>query len=875
MVPDEEAQQSTEYNYGLSVDATNLHLGRPSLASSKPTSNPETASTLSAPKATSNHPGSKPSSNGKVAIPRSRSGIAPKYSRRVPRACESCRQRKTKCSGDTPVCRQCRELRVSCHYPVGWREKTKKQVEKLSEKAQDYENLLKDLGGLVESRTADRIRILLDKYGQDVEYSSNSNPSHSVTPQDDLPDADDPSSPSSIGSLEAIDRVEEDLNRNENSRATGYMGKNSEVTWMQRLQREAEHRSQGLPGSLEPGQSKRQDEDLALHAVNYHLDDLGISAPGPVDTYAVPPRSQADHYFDSFLRTVHPFFPIISRPLFSAQYKTFFDSNAQPGDKWLAILNMIFAIGAKHATLIEAPWRGDDKDHLVYLTRARILSMNGDVLFSHPDLQQVQVEGLIAFYLLASDQINRAWRISALAVRSAITLGINMKSSSPTTPNVAKEARYRVWWCLYTFEHLLGIMTGRATCILDGICTTPLPIPFEEEEMHEAPAAELLNNSVTRDERINRVMASAWVRHMPLNPTGGKEAIHANRDRYNSWVKSVHINAGLCHLYYCDLAVVVQEIVNKVYSVDCVLVPWTHIENRIGELRARIDVWFYSLPPGLDFTKKEDEGPERLRYKLALAFHYYSARITLGRPCLCRRDARKKTPSESSTFSHDMAEITLESAKLMLDLIPDEPNALQLYEISPWWCVLHYLMQAATVLLLEISFGCVHMPDEEKTFVALAKKATRWLYTMSEHSIASRRAWQLCDVSLRRLAEGMKFDVSDMPVNTYQPAPTTTFSNTNPQESHQTIAPAATGLWNPTMDELDFTSSLHHNVGTDMLNYPSFSTMPTSDPVASLSAESQIADDLYFPYDPISGEFIRSFFPQANEELPWDQEQQA
>jgi hypothetical protein len=33
-------------------------------------------------------------------------------------------------------------------------------------------------------------------------------------------------------------------------------------------------------------------------------------------------------------------------------------------------------------------------------------------------------------------------RISALAVRSAITLGINMKSSSPNTPDISKEARY-------------------------------------------------------------------------------------------------------------------------------------------------------------------------------------------------------------------------------------------------------------------------------------------------------------------------------------------------------------------------------------------------------------------------------------------------
>ncbi|KAJ5722541.1 hypothetical protein N7488_000576 [Penicillium malachiteum] len=809
-------------------------------------------------------------SNAKVAIPRHRVGVAPRYNRRVPRACESCRQRKTKCSGDTPVCRQCRELRATCNYPVGWKERTKKQVEKLTEKAQDYESLLKDLGNIVESRTADRIKSLLDKHGLDVEYSSNSNPSHSVTPQDDAAEPDEPSSPSSIGSLEAIDRVEEDLNRNEHSRATGYMGKNSEVTWMQRLQREAEHRSQGLPGSLEPGQSKRQDDDLALHAVNYHLDDLDISAPGPVDIYALPSRKQADHYFDDYLRTVHPFFPIINRPLFTAQYKKFFDSDAQPGEKWLAILNMIFAIGAKHSHLIEAPWRGEERDHLTYLTRARILSMNGDVLFSHPDLQQVQVEGLIAFYLLSSDQINRAWRISSLAVRSAITLGINMKSSSPTTPNISKEARYRVWWCLYTFEHLLGIMTGRATCILDGICTTPLPLPFAEEDLSEPAAAELLNNTVIRDERINTVMASAWVRHMPLNPTGGKEATHTSRARDNSWVKSLPVNAGLCHLYYCDLAVVTQEIVNKVYSVDCVMVPWAHIENRIGELRSRIDLWYHSLPATLDFTKKEDEGPERLRYKLALAFHYYSARITLGRPCLCRRDAQKKDPAEKSTFSHDMAELTLESANLMLDLIPDEPNAIQLYEIAPWWCILHYLMQAATVLLLELSFGCVHMPDEEKLFIALAKKSIRWLFDMSEHSIASRRAWQLCDISLRRLSMGMKFDISDIPEYAYQAAPTSTLNFDNPQESTTELVPPSSGLWNPQLEDLSLASQ-DSAFGTDHYNsLPSFSEVPTSDPMATLS-ENQVTDDMYFPYDPISGEFIRSFFPYSNEEMNLDQ----
>lgn len=460
----------------------------------------------------------------------------------------------------------------------------------------------------------------------------------------------------------------------------------------------------------------------------------------------------------------------------------------------------------------------------------------------------------------------RAWRISALAVRSAITLGINMKNSSTDTPNISKEARYRVWWCLYTFEHTLGIMTGRATCILDAVCTSPLPVPFEEDHLSEPAAVEMLNDSTLRDERINRVMASAWVRLMPLNPAGGKDATDTSHERDNSWVKSLPFNFGLCHLYYCDLAVISQEIVNKVYSVDCVMVPWAHIENRIGELRSRCDLWYSSLPPSLDFTRTNDEGPDILRSKLALAFLYYSARITLGRPCLCRRDAQK-SPGEKTTFSHDMAVFALESAVRMLDLIPDETDAVQLYGIAPWWCILHYLMQAATVLLLEISFGCVHMPEDEQKFVQQAKKAGRWLHAMSEHSIASRRAWQLCDLSLRRLAAGMKFDVSDMPSHAYQTAPPSTLPVTNPGPQ-ELNGQTYTSFWGSQPKDPFFSNSPAQSAM--QLPNPHHSDVPTSD-LATSTADGQFTDDPYFPYDPISGEFIRSFFPQSNEEESWQQ----
>jgi hypothetical protein len=210
-----------------------------------------------------------------------------------------------------------------------------------------------------------------------------------------------------------------------------------------------------------------------------------------------------------------------------------------------------------------------------------------------------------------------------------------------------------------------------------------------------------------------------------------------------------------------------------------------------------------------------------------------------------------------------MAVVTLESARLMLGLIPDEPDALQLYQIAPWWCILHYLMQAATVLLLELSFGTVHMPEEEKNFIGLSKKAIRWLFAMSEQSIASRRAWQLCDLSLRKLAEGMKYDVSDMPSYPYIPEPTSTISSEPP--SNQPKSQVAGDYWGPQLGHPPV-SVPETPAGEDQYTYPSVS-VSSADLMESLTAEAQ---DSFFPYDPISGEFMRSFFPRPSENENWE-----
>ena len=45
---------------------------------------------------------------------------------RVSHACEPCRSRKTKCTGERPICAHCKEYRLQCYYADGKRDRARK-----------------------------------------------------------------------------------------------------------------------------------------------------------------------------------------------------------------------------------------------------------------------------------------------------------------------------------------------------------------------------------------------------------------------------------------------------------------------------------------------------------------------------------------------------------------------------------------------------------------------------------------------------------------------------------------------------------------------------------------------------------------------------
>jgi hypothetical protein len=199
--------------------------------------------------------------------------------------------------------------------------------------------------------------------------------------------------------------VQEDFNRDDSTRATGYIGKSSEVSWLQKLRKRISEDIPDIKQSSPP--TPEANDDNLVTSNNFYEDNKNVDFIKDVQSHGMPRQKVAELLLRAYFKSVHPSFPIIGMSTFISQYQLFFSQpTVKPGNKWLAILNLIFAIATVYAHLISADWRSDLEDHSVYFSRARALSLQ-DTLLDHPDLQQLQIEGLTSFYLLATGQINR------------------------------------------------------------------------------------------------------------------------------------------------------------------------------------------------------------------------------------------------------------------------------------------------------------------------------------------------------------------------------------------------------------------------------------------------------------------------------------
>jgi hypothetical protein len=162
--------------------------------------------------------------------------------------------------------------------------------------------------------------------------------------------------------------------------------------------------------------TRRQQQDhsspVGISTSTFYLDNDTREIEYAVDPFELPPLETAQRLFASYMDTVQDSFPILSRTSFKSQFHQYYLCIGQGApvlvpQKWLAILNILFAIGSQYSHLEDAEWKADDRDHIIYLSRAHILGQSGPALGSHPDLMQVQTTALLALYFLSVGRVNK------------------------------------------------------------------------------------------------------------------------------------------------------------------------------------------------------------------------------------------------------------------------------------------------------------------------------------------------------------------------------------------------------------------------------------------------------------------------------------
>lgn len=235
-----------------------------------------------------------------------------------------------------------------------------------------------------------------------------------LSPQSSQSSSPEPSPPTSlaeygrVGSNSSLDVIREDTNRDAATRAAGFLGKSSAVSWVQRAKREVTGHRQLSRGSPEHPIAMPEG---AFAASAYHAETSDFpSLDIEVNAHEWPEPILADLLVETYFENVHVAFPVFSKSDFMLAYRTFpreavnLDREQQT---WLSTLNLVLAIGSHYTNLNGVAYAENVRDHLLFYARARKLGIDGRTLHADPEVGHTSTLGLLGLYLLCTDQLNR------------------------------------------------------------------------------------------------------------------------------------------------------------------------------------------------------------------------------------------------------------------------------------------------------------------------------------------------------------------------------------------------------------------------------------------------------------------------------------
>jgi hypothetical protein len=106
-----------------------------------------------------------------------------------------------------------------------------------------------------------------------------------------------------------------------------------------------------------------------------------------------------------------------------------------------------------------------------------------------------------------------------------------------------------------------------------------------------------------------------------------------------------------------------------------------------------------------------------------------------------------------------MASECVSTAKAVANLLPDDPKVhiVILYQAGPWWKMVHVIMQALLILILEVRNNASNFPEDRQNVFPPLKKLIAWLRAMRSNNGMARRAYSIVLALMKKLSITINF----------------------------------------------------------------------------------------------------------------------
>ncbi|KAF9889249.1 hypothetical protein FE257_007562 [Aspergillus nanangensis] len=378
---------------------------------------------------------------------------------KITRACDHCKEKKTRCTGTLP-CVRCTRLSLACEYNAAYSRGL--PPEPLPAQPSAADNNTPALTNLAHQSPASR---------RSARSSPRTaTPSHQPISRFAVEEVSDRNSP---------DPVATDFEGN-------YLGPSSGVSFLNRVWRRL-----------------HQDE---LHTVPDSLQNESCSKNTPVcmfgdkpytdyreTGFTLPPFEKALEligvYFDFSIVTYRFLHRGSVEQWLKQVYERSISSSTLPTGCMVsrtAIILMIFAV----STLYEEQRPGNPEESCSESERWYAASKYMSSLESGPPrLETVQARLGQCLYLLSSSRANECWYAFGTALQLVTALGLHRKCpakvSKTGTTYLERELRKRIFWSAYTLDKYLSVMFGRPRLLHDEDTDQELPDEMNDEDMLE------------------------------------------------------------------------------------------------------------------------------------------------------------------------------------------------------------------------------------------------------------------------------------------------------------------------------------------------------------------------------------------------------